>query len=165
VNPNFYGYVANSPTNAIDPSGQNALRVALTVAEDEPSLGPVGEACMANPILCLGIIDASLAVNDARGLYKLGVAYGLWGNPSASDSQRQQEYELMKRFCDTPAPEGSSPCATLSNAIEHAKKCIALYDAWDRKWKQRHTQKIQEWKNRLDNLIEEHLKKCTNKYQ
>ena len=167
VGSDFYSYVANSPTNAIDPSGQNALTAPVSVLTDEPGLGPIGEACAANPVLCLGIIDASLAINDGRGLYKLGVAYGLWGNPSASDSQRQHEYELAKRFCDTPAPVGASPCATLSNQIEHAKRCIALYEAWDLKWQpNRHIDnRLRDWKNRLDQLIKDHQRKCTNKYQ
>ncbi|QEY26674.1 hypothetical protein D0T92_09140 [Neisseria zalophi] len=49
----------------------------------------------------------------------------------------------------------------LHNQIEHAKKCINLYEEWDKKWLPgRHTQKIQEYKNRLNNLKNEHKKNC-----
>jgi RHS repeat-associated protein len=158
---NFYRYVRNSATNFGDPGGTNTAPLPI---ETEPVLGPVATWCAANPILCLGIFDGALLVNDAYGGYKLGVAYGLWGNPSSSDTQRQREYDLAKRFCDSPAPAGSNPCATLRNQIDHALKCIALYEAWDAKWDPgRHADKITDWKKRLQNLKDQHKRDCTDK--
>jgi type VI secretion system secreted protein VgrG len=83
---------------------------------------------------------------------------------SAASVERQAEYVQAKNFCDTPPPPGGNECATLSSQIDHAKKCINLYEAWDSKWfPGRHSDKIQTWTNRLDNLKAEHKQKCTNK--
>lgn len=83
---------------------------------------------------------------------------------NAKDAQRQADYQFAKNFCDTPPPEGRNDCATLSSQIDHAEKCINLYEAWDAKWLPgRHSQKMNEWRNRLQNLKDEHKQKCTNK--
>ena len=37
-----------------------------------------------------------------------------------------REYQLAKRFCDTPVSPQASICATLSAQINHAKRCIEL---------------------------------------
>ena len=69
--------------------------------------------------------------------------------------KRDQEYQLAKRFCDTPVPPQASICATLSAQNDYAKRCIELYTNWDRKMKTwRHTIKINGCKNRLDTLKE-----------
>lgn len=79
-------------------------------------------------------------------------------------SSRQSEYRKAKDFCDDPPDPGSNECATLSNQIDHAKQCIALYSAWDAKWLPgRHDEKIQGWRTRLSNLITDHKKRCTTK--
>ena len=76
--------------------------------------------------------------------------------------KRDQEYQLAKRFCDTPVPPQASRCATLSAQINHAKRCIELYTNWDRKWQPgRHTIKINDWKNRLNVLKEKAKAECS----
>ena len=40
--------------------------------------------------------------------------------------KRDREYQLAKRFCDTPVSPQASICATLSVQINHAKRCIEL---------------------------------------
>jgi type VI secretion system secreted protein VgrG len=86
------------------------------------------------------------------------------GQSQAQSQERQAEYEYAKNWCDTPPPEGANECASLSIAIDHAEKCVDLYEAWDAKWAPgRHAQKISERKNRIENLKDEHRKKCTNK--
>ena len=76
--------------------------------------------------------------------------------------RRDQEYQLAKRFCDTPVPPQASRCATLSAQIEHAKRCIELYTRWDKKWQPgRHTIKINDWKNRLNALKNRAKAECS----
>ena len=104
-----------------------------------------------------GIALALAVVTDA----------GIWvysksqANSKSQAEERQREYEIAKNFCDTPPQPGDNKCATLHRQIEHAKKCIKLYEEWDKKWLPgRHAQKIQDRKNRLNNLKEEHKKNC-----
>lgn len=94
----------------------------------------------------------------------VGVAAMIWMANATSNSgtqssaqDRQSEYINAKRFCDTPPPSGSNECSTLSRQIDHAERCIKLYEAWDQKWLPgRHDEKIVGWKNRLQNLKDEH---------
>ena len=82
-------------------------------------------------------------------------------------TQRQREYDYMKDFCDNQIPQSSPDvhrCSTLSAKIDHAERCVALYEAWDEKWLPgRHSQKISEWKTRTENVKEEHRRRCTTK--
>jgi RHS repeat-associated protein len=79
-------------------------------------------------------------------------------------AQRQQEYMRAKRFCDTPPPPGDNKCSTLSKQIDHAKEVIQLYQDWDSKWQSgRHSDKIDDWKRRLENLKKDHKDNCSNK--
>lgn len=89
---------------------------------------------------------------------------GETGQADQQSAERQADYEKAKNFCDTPPPEGANECSSLSKAIDHAEQCIALYEEWDDKYLPgRHTQKISGWKQRLQNLKDEHHRKCTNK--
>ncbi|WP_282822376.1 hypothetical protein [Neisseria subflava] len=73
-------------------------------------------------------------------------------NSKSQAAEIQCEYEIAKISCDTPPP-GENKCATLHKQIGHTKKCIKFYEKWDKKWLPcRHAQKIQERKNRLNNL-------------
>jgi type VI secretion system secreted protein VgrG len=77
--------------------------------------------------------------------------------------RRQFEYERAKNYCDAPPPPGSNECSTLSRQIDHAEETIKLYELWDANWNpSRHAQKIQNWKERLKSLKEEHSKKCND---
>jgi type VI secretion system secreted protein VgrG len=172
---NFYEYSYNNPGNFKDPSGLQPAPVWLppppqfiVIQGGGGAAGgaAAGGAAAVAATVGLVVADAALLAYDLHEGYKLGVAYGLWGNPSSSDTQRQRDYDLAKRFCDSPAPAGSNPCATLHNQIEHALKCIALYEAFDAKWAPgRHADKIASWKNRLQNLKDQHKRDCTNKCQ
>ena len=78
--------------------------------------------------------------------------------------QRQKEYDRAKELCDASVPAGANPCATLSRLIDHALKCIELYDAWDKRWLPgRHDTKIDDWKRREKELKEKHRRDCTTK--
>jgi len=86
---------------------------------------------------------------------------------TASDAaQRQAEYKFAKDFCDNKGPRqkpGQNYCSYLSEKIDHAEQCIALYEEWDNKWlKGRHADKIQTWKNRVNKAKAEHKRKCIN---
>lgn len=72
-------------------------------------------------------------------------------------------------FCDNKQPDpntkrNENKCAFLSNNINHAQKCIDLYEYWDFKWfPGRHDSKLLSWENRKNNLKEEYMKICTDK--
>jgi type VI secretion system secreted protein VgrG len=100
----------------------------------------------------------------------VGIAIVLWPSSIAEDVnspeaiERQREYEEAKALSDTPPPPGGNPCSTLSRQIDHAERVIKLYEAWDAKWNPGcHSQKLQDWKQRLQNLKEEHRRRCTQK--
>lgn len=77
---------------------------------------------------------------------------------------KEQEYQLAKQFCDTPVSPQSSKCATLHLQMQHAKRCIELYQLWDAKWKPgRHATKIKSWENRLKSLKDLAKKECLPK--
>ncbi|EAY9565644.1 RHS repeat protein, partial [Salmonella enterica] len=86
-----------------------------------------------------------------------------------AESQKDQEYQKAKKFCDNKQPEPfrkryENQCAFLSDKINHAQKCVDLYNDWDNKWfPGRHDEKITSWENRINNLKEEYEKACTDK--
>ena len=103
-----------------------------------------------------------LGLNPFRVFAKLQQLFNKANKKNNKPDKRDQEYQLAKRFCDTPVPPQASICATLSAQINHAKRCIELYTNWDRKWQPgRHTIKINGWKNRLDALKEKAKSECT----
>lgn len=84
--------------------------------------------------------------------------------PAPDYDKRQQEYKRAKDYCDSPLPPGLNHCATLPNQIEHAKRCIELYQEWDNKWQPgKHDEKIETSKTRLQKLKDEHRRNCTQK--
>jgi len=148
--PNLYRAVGNNPMNWIDPDGQaiaapvligGALIGAAIISQSPPvqqALRDVGNA----------IINAASSIND-----------------SITDAvKRQKEYEQAKQLSDTPPPSGGSDCANLSRQIDHAERVIRLYENWDASWSPgRHSQKIQDWRQRLQNLKDEYNRRCVNK--
>ncbi|OJA86592.1 type VI secretion system tip protein TssI/VgrG [Burkholderia ubonensis] len=152
---NHYAYADNRPVDAIDPTG------LLTVAAGA-ELGAAGGTAVFPGI---GTIVGGLlgAVVGAGAMIWMANAASNSGAQSATEA-RQSEYEYAKGFCDTPPPPGGNECSTLSRQIDHAEKCIKLYEAWDQKWLPgRHDQKLAGWKNRLQNLKDDHNRKCTQK--
>lgn len=142
-----------NPVNYTDPTG-------LLVAADDLVVGgsllAVGCAMSPSCSQSVGNAIANAAKAAAEAANQVINA--------VSDAQRQSEYEVAKNFCDTPPPSGSNDCSTLSRKIDHAEQCISLYEAWDNKWLQgRHDKKLQSWRNRLQNLKDEHKRNCTNK--
>jgi type VI secretion system secreted protein VgrG len=144
---NTFGYVDQNPINFIDRYSLNPLvageigyRVGLGISAGiEFAFNGVG----------LGIL-----------IYEMSNQ-----NESSKEEDRQKEYDVAKKFCDTPPESSGNDCADLSNKINHAKQCIKLYEGWDAKWLPgRHSEKIQIWRNRLENLIKEHQKNFTNKW-
>lgn len=86
-----------------------------------------------------------------------------------AESQKDQEYKKAKNFCDNNQPDPfrkryENRCAFLSDTINHAQKCVDLYNDWDHKWLPgRHDDKIASWDNRINNFKEEYNKSCTDK--
>ncbi|MCA3864721.1 MAG: RHS repeat protein, partial [Burkholderia sp.] len=152
---NAYAYADNRPVDAIDPTG-----LATIAAGAE--LGAAGGTALFPGVGTIvgGILGA--AVGLGAMIWMANTASNSGSQSSAQD--RQSEYINAKRFCDTPPPPGSNECSTLSRQIDHAERCIKLYEAWDQKWLPgRHDEKIVGWKNRLQNLKDEHNRKCTQK--
>ena len=103
-----------------------------------------------------------LGLNPFKIYSRLRQIFNKANKRSKKPDKRDQEYQLAKRFCDTPVPPQASRCATLSAQINHAKRCIELYTNWDRKWQPgRHTIKINDWKNRLNVLKEKAKAECS----
>jgi len=152
---NFYSYAENNPIDFDDPSGEQALPKPIPGPIPVPTPSPEPPAT--------------------------GVPWG-WGgfffflfNPQQLNAgedaamarirQQQLEYDAYKSACNgLNLPASMDPCARLSREIDHAKRCAALRQAWDDRWMRgRHSQEIQGWLNRLQNLKDEHNSKCTNK--
>lgn len=73
-------------------------------------------------------------------------------NSKSQAAEIQCEYEIAKISCDTPPP-GENKCATLHKQIGHTKNVLSFMKNGIKKWLPcRHAQKIQERKNRLNNL-------------
>ncbi|HET7832321.1 MAG TPA: Ig-like domain repeat protein [Gallionella sp.] len=148
---NSYTYVSNNPLRFTDPLGLVP--------------NPAEGACIAGPNpVCVGGVLTDIGTSVLGGGALAGILMMSGDSASNSDAQRQAEYERAKKFCDTPPPPSGNDCSTLSKQIDHAEQCISLYEAWDNKWLLgRHGEKIQTWRNRLQNLKDEHKRKCTNK--
>lgn len=78
------------------------------------------------------------------------------------DELRQAEYERAKDFCNSPPQDTDNECSDLSKKIDHAEKCVKLYEAWDDRWEPRRHRgnRIAEWNNRIKKYKEEHKRKC-----
>lgn len=86
--------------------------------------------------------------------------------PFIGPVERQTEYKQAKYYCDEQKPTPSDDeCSTLSAEIDHAERCISLYEAWDEKWiPGRHDDnRLLTWRIRLQNKKDEHKRKCTTK--
>ena len=127
---------------------------------------PAEAACIAGPNpICLGGVAIDIGSWAMGGIGAGAVLATAATSGSTQQSQaRQAEYEKAKNFCDTPPPQGGDECSNLSKAIDHAEQCVGLYEQWDSKWLPgRHAQKLNTWKQRIQNLKAEHKRKCTNK--
>jgi RHS repeat-associated protein len=160
---NRYAYAENDPANKIDPSGRMSMamvapNMALSYGRTLPSVG------------YLKVLGASiLAISTtylAREVY-MAVAEDAYSEPALAltpeeEAQKQAEYDVMYRLTRMPPdPGGGDECSKLAKAIHHAKAVIDRYEAWDLKWfPGRHATKIADWKNRLNNLKQEHNRKC-----
>ncbi|WP_353622035.1 RHS repeat-associated core domain-containing protein, partial [Citrobacter sp. Cpo100] len=145
---NPYTYPLN-PVTEVDPLG---LIVWMVI----PGVCAAGgcEAILVGLGLSASIAGQQIQANSAN-------SSGQSNSPSW-DGGRQSEYEHAKMFCDTPPPPGSNECSSLSKKIDHSKECINLYENWDSNWLPgRHDEKLDGWRQRLNNLKEEHNKKCT----
>ncbi|UGS42588.1 Protein RhsD [Pseudocitrobacter corydidari] len=86
-----------------------------------------------------------------------------------AELQKDREYKKAKTFCDNKQPDPfrkryENRCAFLSDTINHAQKCIDLYNDWDYKWfPGRHDDKISSWENRINNFKGEYNKTCIDK--
>ncbi len=178
---NKYLYANADPVKYVDPTGKysTALSVgvglsiggALVVAS-QPKIsfgGSSSDGGFGFNSLDLTVIVAihlTTLRNDIYQHFQFVLANESAGSlTEEEEAQKQEEYELAKDFCDNQKPEpGRNDCATLSKLIEHAEQCVSMYEAWDNKWKPGdHAEKIMGWKNRINNLKEEHRRRCTNK--
>jgi len=102
--------------------------------------------------------------NDQRRSMQPTRATQIKEDPEYSNPQREREYRRAKGFCESEPPLGDDECSNLSKLIDHAKKCIELYDNWDARWQPgRHEPKLGTWRKRLQNLKGEHRRRCTEK--
>lgn len=162
---NKYLYASADPINRRDPSGNMDLVGTMTAVEGIGTLSSItvpilyiGSAVVVGIGLAYLTNDINISMSEANEETSANEK-----NP-ADAVQRQAEYEKAKRFCDTPPDEGGSQCSGLSKKIDHAEKCVGMYEDWDSKWfPGRHSEKIAGWKQRIQNLKDEHHKKCTNK--
>ena len=143
---NKFVYAENNPLMFTDPEGLNPALACYRAGK----LGwEIGQAI--NPYVQPLIASAldSVLLNASA-------------NSSSAAAERQTDYARAKNFCDMPPPPGGNDCSTLSRQIDHAAEVIRRYEAWDLKWSPgRHAEKINSWKNRLQNLKDEHNQKCT----
>ena len=145
--------VGTGTVGAAEGFGPTFSLIAGGSAEGGSAGGPVG--ALVGGIVVLGIHDTNL-------LIQYGQASGWWG-PSSASNQRQREYDRAKEFCDSPVPTTGDKCSDLSKQIDHALKCIELLEAFDARWSPgRHADKIQDWKNRAENLKKKHNSECTS---
>jgi RHS repeat-associated protein len=158
-----YSYVGASPLARIDPSG--TVAIPYPWSPTLPAANPVVLAGAGSFVAGLGVgwlfnQGWSAVSGDSLG----GDLHDVVNANAAREEERQFDYELAKRFCDTPPPPGTNDCATLSRQIDHATRCAGLYQQWDDKWMPgRHAEKIASWLNRLNNLKATHRLMCTNK--
>ena len=168
---NTYAYVGGNPLTFTDPTGTSALGDAGAFFGRWG--GRLGGAVVGEFIWPAGggVVGGYVGgvIGDQGGRLAGEWAYGQIFPMSSADSesaQRQAEYERAKNFCDSPPPQTGNECSDLSKAIDHAERCVSLYETWDAKWLPgRHSEKISSWKNRIQNLKDEHNRKCTNKCQ
>ncbi|WP_164503707.1 RHS repeat domain-containing protein [Pleionea sediminis] len=178
---NTYGYVSGNPVMRSDVTGLCPWCPVPIIAGDTlmgwmvaSGLVSASSAQMANngPEFYAGPapIPMSVIINEYQNawneVFGSNVVYDeATGNPATDRANpevaRQQEYERAKNFCDGGPPEGSNDCSSLSKKIDHAEQCIDFYEQWDAKWLPgRHAQKIQGWRNRLENAKREHNARC-----
>lgn len=138
---NNYRYANAAPTMYGDPDG--------TIAMALPAI----------PVILEGIAVGVRAIQTA-----IMAAKAIEAASNAVDAARQAQYQRAKDFCDNGPEETGNKCGDLSRQIDHAEKCIDMYEAWDSTWYPgRHADKISTWRNRLTNLKAEHKRCCTTK--
>jgi type VI secretion system secreted protein VgrG len=109
--------------------------------------------CLLGPVACGigGAIDVISIALLSENTFEVGY----------TAIKRQADYIRADDFCDSPPDPGKDECSTLSKQIDHPQECINRYEYWDATYQPgRHAIKISDWKNRLDNLKEEHNRKC-----
>ena len=155
-----YLYANASPVVYVDPSGNFAITMqgfffsTFSIA----ALIPVAKLVVA---IIVGVGVALLMAEVISNIIQDAMMASSNAQSAAEAAQRQAEYDVMKRLSDNPPPPGGG-CGPLSRAIHHALAVITRYKAWDARWfPGRHAQKIADWEKRLQNLKDEHNRKCT----
>jgi len=155
-----YLYANASPVVHVDPSGYMTMTMQMGII-----ISPVMIAALYTIAKVVVVIFVGVGLVLLMADVISTIASEAWMASSSSltaaeEAQKQAEYEIMKRLSQMP-PDPGGGCGPLSRAIHHAKAVILRYKAWDARWfPGRHAQKIVDWENRLQNLKDEHQKKC-----
>ena len=160
---NFYDYVANAPTDLVDPFGLQALPKPVPEPIPAPPPGPV-LVPPKPPVSTIEAIRGWLGdlLSTAGAVGSIVLLNPLPLNEDELDWQRQRDHDRYKDVCNGQVPAGPNPCSTLSREIDRIKRCISLMVAFDAKWAPpRHKDAISQWQNGLDKLKDQYTKECT----
>ena len=147
---NTYGYVRGNPQRYVDPTGEFAVLALPFIPAAIPAAKAAGAALYGGSALLAAIL--------------LNEALGDGDDAETQVGNREAEYRPMKRQCDKKPRKTGDKCADLSREIDHYENCAAWYEHWDNKWQPgRHATKIQNWKNRVENLKRQYDRECTGK--
>ena len=159
-----YVYAHANPANNIDPSGNSIAGVLVAPRISIPTI-TAAQLRFATVVTLKVIVGVGVAMILEEVIRDIVLAEGAAATEGGDEAERQAEYEIMKDLSQRPPPPpppGGNRCSFLSRSIHHAQAVVDRYRKWDAKWSPgRHTGKIENWQRRIDNLKDEHKRKCT----
>lgn len=136
-----------NPNGNVDPTGENALRLALWAWRGGQATGKVinlgWEAAAGNPL----------------GVSIYNVTHSEW----VDDPEAKADHDRYKDKCNQQEPPGLSLCDSLKWRLKRAQECKAGMEEWDRKWSpsgSRHMTPINERASEIKTLERKLNKEC-----